>query len=89
MFFQQLINGITLGGIYALISLGYTMVYGVLLMINFAHSEIFMLGAYIGFFVLVLLGPLIKTQLVLALLLAFLGAILFSGLSGVVIERFA
>ena len=41
MFFQQLINGITLGSIYALFALGYTMVYGILLMINFAHSEIF------------------------------------------------
>ena len=46
MFCQQLINGITLGSIYALIALGYTLVYGVLLMINFAHSEIFMGGAF-------------------------------------------
>src|SRR4051812_3557048 len=43
---QQLINGLTLGSIYALISLGYTLVYGILLMINFAHSEIFMAGAF-------------------------------------------
>ena len=45
-FFQQILNGITLGSIYALISLGYTLVYGILLMINFAHSEIFMMGAF-------------------------------------------
>jgi len=45
---EQLINGITLGGMYALIALGYTLVYGILLMINFAHSELFMLGAYVG-----------------------------------------
>jgi branched-chain amino acid transport system permease protein len=45
---QQLINGVTLGGMYALIALGYTLVYGILLMINFAHSEMFMLGAYVG-----------------------------------------
>src|SRR5262245_14840870 len=45
-FFQQIINGLTLGSIYALISLGYTLVYGILLMINFAHSEIFMAGAF-------------------------------------------
>ena len=45
---QQLVNGVTLGGMYALIALGYTLVYGILLMINFAHSEMFMLGAYVG-----------------------------------------
>ena len=43
---QQLVNGLTLGSIYALIALGYTLVYGILLMINFAHSEIFMAGAF-------------------------------------------
>ena len=47
-FFQQLTNGLAIGGIYALIALGYTMVYGVLRLINFAHGEIFMLGSYIG-----------------------------------------
>ena len=55
MFFQQLVNGITLGSIYALFALGYTMVYGILLMINFAHSEIFMVGAYLGFWALTLM----------------------------------
>jgi branched-chain amino acid transport system permease protein len=49
---QQLVNGVTLGGLYALIALGYTMVYGIMLMINFAHSEMFMVGAYVGYFVL-------------------------------------
>ena len=52
---EQLINGITLGSMYALIALGYTLVYGILLMINFAHSELFMLGAYVGLGVLQLL----------------------------------
>jgi branched-chain amino acid transport system permease protein len=52
---QQLINGVTLGGMYALIALGYTLVYGILLMINFAHSEMFMLGAYVGLGMLLLL----------------------------------
>jgi branched-chain amino acid transport system permease protein len=47
---QQLVNGITLGAMYALIALGYTMVYGIILMINFAHSELFMTGAYVGLF---------------------------------------
>ena len=53
---EQVINGITLGGLYALVALGYTMVYGILLMINFAHSELFMLGGYVGLGVLKLLS---------------------------------
>jgi branched-chain amino acid transport system permease protein len=55
-FFQQLVNGLSVGSIYALIALGYTMVYGVLKLINFAHSEIFMVGAFAGFFVAGFLG---------------------------------
>lgn len=53
---EQLLNGITLGGLYALVALGYTLVYGILLMINFAHSELFMIGGYVGLAVLKLLG---------------------------------
>ena len=49
-FVQQLINGISLGSIYALIALGYTMVYGIIKLINFAHGDIYMIGAYVGFF---------------------------------------
>ena len=49
---QQLVNGVTLGGLYALIALGYTLVYGIMLMINFAHSEMFMSGGFVGYFVL-------------------------------------
>lgn len=49
-FFQQLINGVSLGSIYALIALGYTMIYGIIKLINFAHGDIYMLGAYFGFF---------------------------------------
>ncbi len=52
MFTQQLINGLALGAVYALIALGYTMVYGILQLINFAHGEIYMLGAYLGIIVL-------------------------------------
>ncbi|HEX8950060.1 MAG TPA: branched-chain amino acid ABC transporter permease, partial [Dissulfurispiraceae bacterium] len=48
MLLQQLVNGLTLGGVYAIIALGYTMVYGILELINFAHGEIYMLGAYLG-----------------------------------------
>ncbi|MFM9080211.1 MAG: ABC transporter permease subunit, partial [Opitutaceae bacterium] len=49
-FLQQLLNGLSLGAIYALIALGYTMVYGVLRFINFAHSDVFMVGAFLGYF---------------------------------------
>ena len=48
-FVQQLINGISLGSIYALVALGYTMIYGIIKLINFAHGDIYMLGAYFGF----------------------------------------
>ena len=59
LFLQNLINALQWGSFYALIALGYTMVYGVLLLINFAHGDIFMVGAYIGFFVATfLLGAL-------------------------------
>ena len=50
VFFQQLINGLSLGAIYALIALGYTMVYGTLQLINFAHSEVFMMGAFMSLY---------------------------------------
>lgn len=91
MIFQQLINGITLGGIYALIALGYTMVYGVLLMINFAHSEIFMAGAFFGFFILIFASkfPLLEHNLFLQLLLAFLISMCLTGILGIIIERLA
>ena len=49
-FVQQLINGISLGAIYALIALGYTMIYGVLRFINFAHGDVFMIGSYVGYY---------------------------------------
>ena len=52
-FLQQLINGLAVGGIYALVALGYTMVYGVLKLINFAHGDIFTIGAYLGMTLLV------------------------------------
>jgi branched-chain amino acid transport system permease protein len=55
-FFQQLVNGLSIGSIYALIALGYTMVYGVLKLINFAHSEVFMVGSFAGFYAALTLG---------------------------------
>ena len=51
-FVQQLVNGLTLGSVYALIALGYSMVYGILKLLNFAHGEVYMFGAFIGYFVL-------------------------------------
>ena len=76
-FCQQLLNGLTLGSIYALISLGYTLVYGILLMINFAHSEIFMMGAFFAVGILSIefvAGLPAAVQLVLALLASMGGS---------------
>lgn len=88
---QQLINGLTLGGIYALIALGYSMVYGVLKLLNFAHGDVYMVGAFIGYGVLVTLvpesGPIINP--VIIILLMMLIAMLGCGVLGVAIERFA
>ena len=88
---QQLVFGLALGTVYGLIALGYTMVYGVLLMINFAHGEIFMIGAYVGWGVLTALlnaqvGGLHPAWVVPLLLLH---AMLVAGLLGVCLERFA
>lgn len=84
LFLQQFINGLSLGSIYALIALGYTMVYGIVTLINFAHGDIMMMGAYAGYFVLVAFG---------ASGFGFAGALLvamvFCGFLGVAIERLA
>jgi branched-chain amino acid transport system permease protein len=88
---QQIVFGLALGSVYGLIALGYTMVYGILFMINFAHGEIFMLGAYLGWWVLTLLlrekvGGLHPVWVVpLMLCLPMAG----SGLVGTALERFA
>lgn len=86
---QQTFNALTIGAIYALIALGYTMVYGVLRMINFAHGEMFMLGAYAAFVLLALMVPDIGAAGALALTAAFFGAVLAVGIVGVGIERLA
>ena len=90
-FVQQLVNGVTLGSVYALIALGYSMVYGILKLLNFAHGEVYMMGAFIGYFVLTGLGgsssPIVPVALVLILM--FLAGMLGAGILGVVIERFA
>jgi len=91
MFTQQLINGLALGAVYALIALGYTMVYGILQLINFAHGEIYMLGAYLGIIVLGVLTTLGFTaySLPLSLLLTLIISMLFCAAYGAVIERVA
>ena len=78
---QQLVNGISLGSIYALIALGYTMVYGIIKLINFAHGDVFMVGSFIGFYSIAGLGLDFFTALVLAMA--------FCALFGVLIERIA
>lgn len=85
---QHLINGIGLGSIYALIALGYTMVYGILQLINFAHSEVYMMGAFAAYYAGKLLN-LEEHRGVLSLIALFAAAISFCAVIGVTIERFA
>jgi branched-chain amino acid transport system permease protein len=88
---DQIVNGLTIGGIYALIALGYTLVYGILFMINFAHGEIFMFGSFTGFAVLTYFvnigfaGP----HPAPAILAAFLAAMVVCALLGSLLERIA
>jgi branched-chain amino acid transport system permease protein len=90
-FFQELVNGITTGALYSLIALGFSMVYGVLKLLNFAHGDLYMVGAYIGFFVIQWFGGAQHLTIAVPLLLVImfvLAAGLVGGL-GVAIERFA
>jgi len=91
LFVQLLVNGLTLGSLYALIALGYTMVYGILKLLNFAHGDVYMVGAFVGYGVLSALGGPLSPNLALVplIVLMFLAAMLASGALGVVIERFA
>jgi branched-chain amino acid transport system permease protein len=88
---EQLINGLTVGSFYALIALGYTMVYGVLKMINFAHGEILMMGAYSGLFTLTHLtnAGLYARAPLAAVLLSLLAGVAGSAITGVTVERLA
>ena len=90
----QIINGLVLGGVYALVALGYTMVYGILFMINFAHGEVMMMGGFAGFFTLQLLTSLGWTEgslylSALSILLAIAAGMIVSLLLGVALERIA
>ena len=87
-FVQQLINGLTIGSIYALIALGYTMVYGILRLINFAHGDVYMLGAFAGYFLANALD-LDASPSIAGAIVVTLGAMAICSLIGVLIERLA
>jgi len=91
-FLQQLINGVTLGSIYGLIAIGYTMVYGIIGMINFAHGDIFMIGAFISLILIVLIGLTASASiavLMLALILVLVLAMALTAMYGWTVERLA
>jgi len=88
---QQLVNGLTLGGVYALIALGYSMVFGVLKLLNFAHGDVYMVGAFIGFGVMsaFLDGAALTAPAILVVVIMFLAAMAGCGILGVGVERIA
>ncbi len=86
-FVQQLINGLNIGAIYALIALGYTMVYGILRLINFAHGDIYMVGAFAGYFIAAKAGMAGPSWI--SLIVVLLGSMAVAALVGMAIERFA
>jgi branched-chain amino acid transport system permease protein len=91
LFFDLTVSGLTLGSLYALIALGYSMVYGILKLLNFAHGDVFMIGAFIGWYVLHALGGPVNPTLsgAAVLVIMFIVAMLGCGILGVAIERFA
>lgn len=91
-FLQQLVNGLTLGSIYGLIAIGYSMVYGIIGMINFAHGDIFMVGAFIALLLILLLGVAVSlplAMLLLALIVVLVLAMALSAAWGWTVERIA
>ncbi len=85
VFLQQLVNGLSLGGIYALIALGYTMVYGIIELINFAHGDVYTLGTFFSLAILTLLGVtgvVTGPFLIVVVLVTMLGAMILCGLVG-------
>jgi len=91
LFLTELVSGVTHGSVYALIALGYSMVYGILKLLNFAHGDIYMVGSFIGFGLITVFGgaEALSTSIWLLLFLMFFCAMLGGGLLGVLIERFA
>lgn len=90
-FFQELVNGITAGALYALVALGFSMVYGVLKLLNFAHGDLYMVGAFVGYFVIQWFGgpSALNIPVPLLLTIMFVLAAGLVGFLGVAIERFA
>jgi len=91
LFVTELVAGITHGSVYALIALGFSMVYGILKLLNFAHGDIYMIGAFIGYGLITVFGgpAQMHVNVILLLTLMFLCAMLGGGLVGVMVERFA
>jgi branched-chain amino acid transport system permease protein len=92
VFLQQLVNGLSLGGIYALIALGYTMVYGIIELINFAHGDVYTLGTFFSLAILTMLGVtgiVTGPFLIVVVVVTMVGAMICCGLVGVIIERLA
>jgi branched-chain amino acid transport system permease protein len=88
-FAQQLVNGLTLGSIYALIAIGYSMVYGIVGIINFAHGEIYMIGAYVGLITITALGTAAGYPLPLVIGAALVVSVIVTGVYGLAVERVA
>jgi len=88
-FIQQVINGVTLGSIFGLIAIGYTMVYGIIGMVNFAHGDIFMIGGYVAIITFLVLGALGLTWVPFALVCMLLISVAFTSLHGWTVERVA
>src|SRR6201992_1917121 len=88
---QELVNGLTQGSLYALIALGYSMVYGILKLLNFAHGDLYMVGAFVGYFVIQWFGGSSALSIPVPLLLLFMFLLAGGGVGmlGVAIERFA
>ncbi len=89
IFLQQLVNGLTLGAFYGLIALGYTMVYGIIGMINFAHGDIYMIGAFVALIGFVVLSTIGVVSVPLAILIVLVMAMFFTACYGWAVERIA
>jgi branched-chain amino acid transport system permease protein len=88
-FLQQTINGVTLGAVYGLVAIGYTMVYGIIGMINFAHGEIYMIGAFIAVIAFTILGMMGITWVPVAVLIVLAVSMIFTAAYGWAVERIA
>src|SRR5690349_15911337 len=88
-FFQQLINGLTLGSVYGLIAIGYTMVYGIIGMVNFAHGDVYMIGAFQAMIMLLICGVLGISWVPAILLLMLIVSVVLTAAYGWTVERIA